>query len=77
MGVTMFFQQKMTVTDPKQKMMVYFMPIFLTLLFNSFPAGLNLYYALFNFLTILQQKYLTPKKAHAVQDEPVVRKRKR
>jgi len=77
MGVTMFFQQKMTVTDPKQKMMVYFMPIFLTLLFNSFPAGLNLYYALFNFLTIVQQKYLTPKKVHVVQDTPVVKKRKR
>ncbi len=54
MGVTMFIQQKMTVTDPKQKMMVYFMPIFLTLLFNSFPSGLNLYYALFNVLSILQ-----------------------
>ena len=77
MGITMFFQQKMTVTDPKQKMMVYFMPIFLTLLFNSFPSGLNLYYALFNFLTILQQKYLTPKKVIAAPEEPAVRKRKR
>ena len=77
MGVTMFFQQKMTVTDPKQKMMVYFMPIFLTLLFNSFPSGLNLYYALFNFLTILQQKYLTPKKVAPVVEDVVVRKRKR
>lgn len=77
MGVTMFFQQKMTVTDPKQKMMVYFMPIFLTLLFNSFPSGLNLYYALFNFLTILQQKYLTPQKMAPVLEDVIVRKRKR
>jgi YidC/Oxa1 family membrane protein insertase len=51
-------QQKMTTTDPKQKAMVYLMPIFLTLLFNRFPSGLNLYYALFNILSILQQKYL-------------------
>ena len=75
MGLTMFLQQKMTVTDPKQKMMVYFMPIFLTLLFNSFPSGLNLYYALFNALTIIQQKYLTPKKMK--QESPTVQKRKK
>jgi YidC/Oxa1 family membrane protein insertase len=77
MGVTMFIQQKMTVTDPKQKMMVYFMPVFLTLLFNSFPSGLNLYYALFNALSILQQKYLTPKKVQAEDQTPIVRKRKK
>ena len=61
MGVTMFLQQKMTMKDPKQKAMVYFMPIFLTLIFNSFPSGLNLYYALFNLFSIIQQKW-TPKK---------------
>jgi YidC/Oxa1 family membrane protein insertase len=77
MGVTMFIQQKMTVTDPKQKMMVYFMPIFMTLLFNSFPSGLNLYYTLFNALSILQQKYLTPKKVQPATEAPVVKKRKR
>jgi len=58
MGVTMFIQQKMTMKDPKQKAMVYFMPIFLTLLFNSFPSGLNLYYALFNLLSIIQEKFI-------------------
>jgi len=61
MGVTMFIQQKMTMKDPKQKTMVYMMPIFLTLIFNSFPSGLNLYYALFNLFSIIQQKW-TPKK---------------
>lgn len=77
MGVTMFIQQKMTITDPKQKFMVYFMPIFLTLLFNSFPSGLNLYYALFNLLTIIQQKYLTPKKVESQEPAQPVKKRKR
>jgi YidC/Oxa1 family membrane protein insertase len=66
MGATMFIQQKMTMKDPKQKAMVYFMPIFLTLIFNSFPSGLNLYYALFNLFSIIQQKW-APKKD--TQDE--------
>ena len=50
MGITMFIQQKISMKDPKQKAMVYLMPIFLTLMFNTFPSGLNLYYALFNLL---------------------------
>jgi YidC/Oxa1 family membrane protein insertase len=59
MGITMFIQQKMTVTDPKQKALVYIMPIMLTLLFFSFPSGLNLYYFIFNLLSIGQQIYTT------------------
>jgi YidC/Oxa1 family membrane protein insertase len=60
MGITTFFQTKMTATDPNQKMMVWFMPIFLVLLFNNFPSGLTLYYTLFNLLSILQQRYAHP-----------------
>lgn len=74
MGITMFFQQKMTITDPKQKSMVYIMPIFLTFLFNSFPSGLNLYYSLFNIFSIVQQKYISPVK---MQHEEVVQKPKK
>ena len=76
MGATMFFQQKMTMKDPKQKAMVYFMPIFMTLLFNSFPSGLNLYYTLFNVLTILQQKLITSK-AQGVEPQPVVQSKQK
>lgn len=61
MGVTMFIQQKISITDPKQKAMIYFMPLFLTLLFNTFPSGLNLYYALFNLLSIFQEKVIPHK----------------
>jgi YidC/Oxa1 family membrane protein insertase len=61
MGITMFIQQKMTITDPKQKAMVYIMPVMLTILFFSFPAGLNLYYFMFNLFTIIYQ-YWTNKK---------------
>ncbi len=55
MGITMFIQQKMSVKDPRQKAMVWLMPIMFTLLFNSFPSGLNLYYLVFNVLSIGQQ----------------------
>jgi YidC/Oxa1 family membrane protein insertase len=58
MGVTTFVQQKMTVKDPNQKALVYVMPIMLTLLFMSFPSGLNLYYFMFNVLSIGQQYYI-------------------
>ena len=59
MGVTLFIQQKMMISDPKQKAMVYMMPLLLTLTFTHFPSGLNLYYLMFNLLSIGQQIYLT------------------
>jgi YidC/Oxa1 family membrane protein insertase len=58
MGVTLFFQQKLTITDPRQKALVYMMPIMFTLMFSNFPAGLNLYYFMFNLLGIIQQIYI-------------------
>ncbi len=75
MGITMFVQQKMTVTDPRQKTMVWMMPILMTLMFNSLPSGLNLYYFVFNLLSIGQQVWIN--KQHG--NEPlrkVERKRK-
>ena len=66
MGITMFIQMKMTPTPQsagQQKFMLYFMNGFFVLIFNQFPSGLVLYYTLFNVLTILQQKYLTPQSA--------------
>ena len=67
MALSMYAQQKMmqpnNATGPQadqQKMMQYFMMGFFFLLFNTFPSGLNLYYTLFNLLTIAQQK-LIPK----------------
>ena len=69
MGITMFLQQKMTVTDPKQKAMVYMMPVMMTLLFFSFPSGLNLYYFIFNLLSIGQQYYQTKIKKPDPEEE--------
>lgn len=62
MGITMFFQQKMTMKDPSQKAMVYMMPVMLTAMFMSFPSGLNLYYFMFNLISIIQQQYINKKK---------------
>ncbi len=58
MGITTFFQQKMTMKDPSKKMLVYLMPIMLTILFMTFPSGLNLYYFMFNVFSIAQQYYI-------------------
>ncbi len=61
MGITTFIQQKMSIKDPKQQMLVYIMPVMLTILFMSFPSGLNLYYFMFNLLSIAQQYYINHK----------------
>jgi YidC/Oxa1 family membrane protein insertase len=65
MGVTMFIQQKKTVTDPKQKFMSYFMSIFMIYIFFNLSSGLNLYYFMFNILTIAQDMII---KKHPIQE---------
>jgi YidC/Oxa1 family membrane protein insertase len=67
MGISMFIQQKQTVQDPRQKSMVWMMPIMMTLIFNSLPSGLNLYYAVFNVIGIVQQIFINKKH----NDEPL------
>lgn len=56
LGITMFLQQKNQITDPNQKAMIYMMPVMMTLMFMSFPSGLNLYYFMFNIYSIVEQK---------------------
>jgi len=63
MGVTTFFQQKMSIKDPKQQALIYMMPIMLTILFMTFPSGLNLYYFMFNVFSIAQQYYINHKQS--------------
>ena len=58
MGGSMFLQQKLTPTtvDPSQQMMMLFMmPIMMTVLFYQFPSGLVLYWMVSNFLGIAHQ----------------------
>lgn len=61
MALSTILQQKMSSTsstNPQQKMMTYMMPIMFFFMFNQFPSGLNLYYTLFNLLTVFQQKFI-------------------
>ncbi len=72
-GVSQFFQSKMTVKDPQQAAMVYMMPAMMTLLFMTFPSGLNLYYFVFNLLSIAQMVYLN-KYAKPIELVPIPEK---
>jgi YidC/Oxa1 family membrane protein insertase len=57
MGVSMVVQQKImpTTMDPTQAKMMMILPVGLTFLFVTFPAGLVLYWVTNNVLTITQQ----------------------
>jgi YidC/Oxa1 family membrane protein insertase len=59
MGLSMFALSKVgqigVPPNPQTKMMLYFMPIFMTVLFLNFASGLNLYYAAQNIFSIPQQ----------------------
>ena len=58
----MFFQQKLMLTDPKQKMLVYIMPVVLLFVFNRLSSGLVLYWFMFNVLSAGHQYWLMKKK---------------
>ena len=77
MGITTFVQQKMTMKDPKQQALVYMMPIMLTILFMTFPSGLNLYYFMFNVFSIGQQYYINHKQSDVVLEPVDPSKRKK
>ena len=57
MGLTMFIQMQMNppAPDPIQRRVFQLMPIMFTFLLASFPAGLVIYWAWNNFLSLLQQ----------------------
>lgn len=57
MGATMFLQQKLnpTPTDPIQAKIFMFMPFIFTFILAPFPAGLVIYWAWNNILSIAQQ----------------------
>ena len=63
MGITMFIQQKLSPasSDPIQAKIMKFMPIGLTIVLATFPAGLVIYWTWSNTLSILQQYYINKK----------------
>lgn len=60
MGATMLLQQKMSPqpTDPVQAKMFMIMPVMMTVFLAGFPAGLVVFWAWSNVLTIAQQWYI-------------------
>lgn len=68
MGGMMFLQQKLqskgavtTQMQQQQKMMMYFMPVMFTFIFMRFPAGLVLYWFVYNIFSFIQTYLLMPK----------------
>jgi YidC/Oxa1 family membrane protein insertase len=62
MVASMFFMQRMTpqagVDPAQQKMMMWMMPLMMGFLFFNFAAGLNLYYAETNLISMAQQSIM-------------------
>ncbi|MGV2121947.1 membrane protein insertase YidC [Agrobacterium vitis] len=69
MGITMFVQMRMNPTppDPTQAMLFNWMPLVFTFMLGSFPAGLVIYWAWNNTLSVLQQSIIM--KRHGVKIE--------
>lgn len=69
MGITMFLQMRMNPTppDPTQAMIFTWMPLVFTFMLASFPAGLVIYWAWNNTLSIMQQALIM--KRHGVKIE--------
>jgi len=63
MGVTMWFQMKLNPAPPDatQKMIFDWMPVIFTFMLASFPAGLVIYWAWNNTLSVLQQSAIMKK----------------
>ncbi|MEP3266468.1 MAG: membrane protein insertase YidC, partial [Hyphomicrobiales bacterium] len=57
MGITMFIQMKLNPAppDPTQQFIFNWMPVIFTIMLASFPAGLVIYWAWNNLLSVIQQ----------------------
>ncbi len=69
MGITMWVQMKMNPTppDPTQKMIFDWMPLIFTFMLAGFPAGLVIYWAWNNLLSVLQQGYIMKKNGAKIE----------
>ena len=69
MGATMWVQMRLNPTppDPVQAQMFNWMPVIFTYSMSGFPAGLTIYWAWSNFLSILQQSYIMTKNGADVE----------
>ncbi|GAB5389197.1 MAG: membrane protein insertase YidC [Alphaproteobacteria bacterium] len=71
MGVTMFIQTKLNPTppDPMQAKVMMFLPIMFTILLAGFPAGLVVYWAWNNVLSVGQQYFIQRKVVARIEEE--------
>jgi len=69
MGITMWVQMKMNPAppDPTQKMIFAWMPLFFTFMLGSFAAGLVIYWAWNNTLSVLQQGVIMRKNGAKIE----------
>jgi YidC/Oxa1 family membrane protein insertase len=69
MGITMWVQMKMNPSppDPTQKMIFAWMPLFFTFMLGSFAAGLVIYWAWNNTLSVLQQGVIMRKNGAKIE----------
>src|SRR5882757_10046217 len=69
MGITMWIQMKLNPTppDPTQKMIFDWMPLIFTFMLAGFPAGLVIYWAWNNLLSVLQQSFIMRKNGVKVE----------
>jgi len=69
MGITMWVQMKMNPEppDPTQKLIFSWMPLLFTFMLASFPAGLVIYWAWNNILSVSQQYYIMRKNGVKVE----------
>jgi YidC/Oxa1 family membrane protein insertase len=69
MGVTMWFQMKLNPAppDPTQKMIFDWMPVIFTFMLASFPAGLVIYWAWNNSLSVAQQSVIMRKNGAKIE----------
>ena len=74
MGLSMYavskIGQKGMPPNPQAKMMLYFLPIMMTMLFLNFAAGLNLYYAAQNIFSLPQQYLIAQRR---LREAPVAK----
>jgi len=69
MGITMWFQMKLNPSppDPTQKMIFDWMPLLFTFMLASFPAGLVIYWAWNNALSVAQQSIIMKKNGAKIE----------
>jgi len=73
MAGAVYLQQKITPTaqtNDQMKALLYIFPVMMLLFFNNLPAGLGLYYLMFNIFSIAQTWYIN--KTSSTEDLPAI-----